>query len=46
MNLDEEIYQKLEKKYFYLPQICRETNKYNKELFNSSNVSIYININY
>ena len=40
MNLDDQLYnEKLEKKYFYLPKICRKSNNYNKELYSNSNVS-------
>ena len=40
MNLDGQLYNdKLEKKYFYLPKICRKSNNYNKELYSNSNVS-------
>ena len=40
MNLDGQLYnEKLEKKYFYLPKICRKSNNYNKELYSNSNVS-------
>ena len=40
MYLENELYdRKLEQKYFYLPKICRKTNNYNRELFDSSNVS-------
>lgn len=45
MNLDGQLYdEKLEKKYFYLPKICRKTNNYNKELYSNSNVSTNNNL--
>lgn len=31
--------EKFEKKYFYLPKICRKTNNVVKELYNNSAVS-------
>ena len=40
MDSDGQLYnEKLEKKYFYLPKICRKTNNYNNELYNNFNVS-------
>ena len=40
MNLDDQLYnEKLEKKYFYLPKICRKSTNIEKELYNNSNVS-------
>ena len=40
MDLNGQLYNaKLEKKYFYLPKICRKTNNYNKELYRNSNVN-------
>ena len=39
MNLDGQLYnEKLEKKYFYLPKLCRKSNNYIKELYSNSNV--------
>ena len=40
MNLYGDLYNgKLEKKYFFLPKICRKSNNYSNDLSNNSNIN-------